>query len=139
MAKPTVRERWATRRNAVIGSAKFQHWASRIPFMRGVARRRAAGMFDLIAGFAYSKVLFAMVESGLIDTLAEGARDLPDIAKSAELEETATDRLMRAAAALDLVEEVALDRWMLGEQGAALHSNSGAKAMIRHHRLLYRD
>ncbi|MEL6878849.1 MAG: methyltransferase, partial [Pseudomonadota bacterium] len=31
------------------------------------------------------------------------------------------------------------DHWILGEQGPALHTNSGAKAMIRHHRLLYRD
>ncbi len=127
------------RRNAVIGSPKFQHWASRIPFMRTVARKRAAGMFDLIAGFAYSKVLYAMVESGLVDFLSVGASNLPDIAAKAGLDGIAADRLMRAAASLDLVEEVAPDRWMLGEQGAALHSNSGAKAMIRHHRLLYRD
>ncbi len=96
-------------------------------------------MFDLIAGFAYSKVLFAMVESDLIDFLAQGARDLPDIAQAADLSEAAAERLMRAATALDLTEEIAPARWMLGEQGAALHSNAGAKAMIRHHRLLYRD
>ncbi len=139
MAFATLRERWAARRNAVIGNPSFQHWTARIPFMRGVARKRAAGMFDLIAGFAYFKILFAMVESGLIDHLAKGASELSEIARFAELEPFAAERLLRAAAALELVEEVAPGRWMLGEQGAALHSNAGAKAMIRHHRLLYRD
>lgn len=139
MVKPTLKERWVTRRNAVIGSPKFQAWAARVPIMRGVARRRATGMLDLMVGFAYSKVLYAMVESDLIDFISAGARELPEIAEAAQLDPVATERLLRAAAALDLVEEVAPARWMLGEQGAALHSNRGAKAMIRHHRLLYRD
>ena len=128
-----------TRRNAVIGSPKFQAWAARMPFMRGVARRRATGMLDLIVGFAYSKVLFAMIETDLLDFIGMSTREISEIAEAAGLGQEATERLLRAAASLDLVEEVAPGRWMLGEQGAAMHSNSGAKAMVRHHRLLYRD
>ncbi len=139
MAKAGWRERYVTKRNEVIGSPAFQRWAARIPLMRIMARKRATAMMDLIVGFSYSQTLRAADESGLIDALANGPCSLADIARATDLPGDAAIRLVRAAAALDLAEEVANDRWMLGEQGAALQSNVGARAMIRHHRLLYKD
>jgi demethylspheroidene O-methyltransferase len=48
-------------------------------------------------------------------------------------------RLLAAAAAIDLVEALPGDRWTLGQRGAALSSNPGALAMIEHHKLFYTD
>lgn len=134
-----LKRRWIALRNRVIGSPGFQRHAARNPLLRPIARRRAAGLFDLVAGFVYSQVLQASVESGLIARLHQGMATTAELAGSCNLSLPAMERLLRAAAALNLVEWLGGDCWMLGEQGAALQSNTGAQAMIRHHRLLYRD
>lgn len=139
MASPTWRERYVRKRNQVIGSPGFQRWAARFPGMRWMARKRATAMMDLIVGFSYSQTLRAADESGLIDALAFGPIDFAEICDATGLGLEGAQRLVRAARALDLAEEVAPGQWMLGEQGAALHSNQGARAMIRHHKLLYAD
>ncbi|WP_240344743.1 methyltransferase [Novosphingobium sp. THN1] len=92
-----------------------------------------------MAGFSYSQVLLAAVQVDLLDLLDAGPCGADDIARSAALSRAAATRLLRAAAALDLAEEVAPGCWMLGQQGAALLSNPGALAMVRHHPLLYAD
>jgi demethylspheroidene O-methyltransferase len=135
----TWRTRWVMQRNAMIGSAAFQRWASRTPIVRGIARRRASAQFDLVAGFVYSQILAATVESGLIDHLAGACRTFDELAAFLELQPDATDRLLRAAQSLQLVESPQHGLWTLGESGAALSANAGAMAMIRHHRLLYQD
>ena len=126
-------------RNRVLGSRTFQEWAARLPVFATVSRHRAARAFDLVAGFCYSQVLMGAVQVGLLDLLAKGPCDAEEIARSTGLSRNAATRLVRAAAALDLAEEVAPGCWMLGQQGAALQSNSGALAMVRHHSLLYAD
>ena len=134
-----LKRRWVAMRNRVIGNPRFQAHAARNPLFRFVARRKAAAMFDLVAGFVYTQTLRAVVESGLLDLLAQGPTSSSAVASSCELERPAAVRLLRAGQALQLVEDVGGDCWMLGEQGAALRSNNGAQAMIRHHDLLYRD
>ncbi|MEM7664984.1 MAG: methyltransferase [Pseudomonadota bacterium] len=96
-------------------------------------------MFDHIVGFTYSRVLLAVVESGLLAILKGGPVSASDVATDADLSEEAALCLLRAARALDVAEEVLPDQWMLGQQGAVLAANQGAQAMILHHRLLYRD
>lgn len=135
----TLKTRWVMRRNAVLGSARFQHWAARMPIFRWVARRRAAAQFDLVAGFVYSQILAAFVEAGLVEYLNGALLSLDDIADSTKLETDAADRLLKGAGALDLAESPQPGLWTLGQAGAELAPNSGAMAMIRHHRLLYRD
>jgi demethylspheroidene O-methyltransferase len=130
-------------RNRVIGSQRFQKWAAATPFVRSIARRRAVQLFDLVAGFSYSQVLLATVESGCVQRLAQGPATTAELAEIAGLSEDACVRLMRAATALGITQEVGPKGkaacWMLGRHGAALHGNAGALAMIRHHRLLYAD
>jgi demethylspheroidene O-methyltransferase len=111
----TWKTRWVMRRNAVLGSAKFQRWASRKPIIRGIAQRRAAAQFDMIAGFIYSQILMAFVQAGL------------------------TERLLRAGQSLQIAESPQPGLWTLGEAGAPFSANEGAMAMIRHHHLLYSD
>lgn len=130
---------YVARRNRVFASPRFQHWAARLPLIRWIARSRADAAFDLLAGFAYSQVLRAYVESGLFDILKEGPLAAAAIAPRLGLSESAALTLLRAGRPLMLSEEPAPDHWMLGEQGAVFASNPGVQAMVRHHRLLYAD
>ncbi len=77
--KHSLKTRWVMRRNAILGSARFQRWASRTPIIRGIARRKAAAQFDLVAGFIYSQILLAHVQSGLIGFLTGGLRSFDEI------------------------------------------------------------
>jgi len=133
------KQRWVTWRNGVLSNPRFQQWASSNCFLRPFARRKAAELFDLVAGFTYTQTLLAMVESGLLKRLAEAPTDVSEAAQVADLSKGAAERLLRAAAALKLAQEVSPGLWMLGERGASLIPQEGAQAMILHHTLLYRD
>jgi demethylspheroidene O-methyltransferase len=135
----TFKTRWVMQRNAVLGSAGFQRWASRVPIFRSISRCYAAAQFDLVAGFVYSQILLAFVETGLLDYLGGALRPVDDIAEKARIGSEATERLLKAAQALELAESPQSGLWTLGKAGAPLSANPGAIAMIRHHHLLYRD
>lgn len=139
VSAPTLKSRWVLWRNAMLASPRFQRWAARTPLVRRIARQRAAAQFDLVAGFVYSQIVLAHVESGLIELLAGRLQPFDAIVESLGLERAACDRLLRAGRALQLVESPEPGLWTLGEAGAPLSSNSGALAMIRHHPLLYAD
>lgn len=127
------------RRNRLFASPRFQHWAARLPLIRRIARSRANGAFDLLAGFAYSQILRAYIESGLFDHLRGGPLAPAEVALKIGLSEAAALALLRAGRPLMLSEEPAAGQWMLGEQGAVFATNPGVQAMVRHHRLLYAD
>lgn len=132
-------ERWRRLRDRLVASRRFQRWAAAFPLTRPIARRRARGLFDLVAGFVYSQVLFAGVQLGLFQALAGGPRSARDLAAELGLSEPAMERLLRAAAAIDLVETRSGDRFGLGPLGAPLSGNPGLLALIEHHGALYRD
>jgi demethylspheroidene O-methyltransferase len=131
--------RWVAQRNAVFADPRFQHWCARLPLLRRIARARAGQAFDLVAGFTYSQILRAYVESGLFAVLGEGPVAARDVASALDLSQDAALTLLRAGRAIGLSEEPVEDGWMLGETGAVLAADAGAQAMIRHHRLLYAD
>ena len=135
----SLKTRWVMRRNRVLGSAAFQRWASRAPIIRGIARRRAAAQFDILAGFVYTQVLYSFVELDLIAYLNGHLRRFAEVVAHTGLSEEATDRLLKAGAALQLAESPQSGLWTLGEAGAPLSANAGALAMVRHHPLLYED
>ena len=134
-----LKERWIGWRNRLLMSPRFQQWSAAFPLTRPIVRARARRAFDLVAGFAYAQVLAACVEGGLLDLLAEGPCDTAAAANRAGLGLAATERLLRAAASLGIAETLPGERWTLGMDGAALQCNPGARAMIRHHALLYAD
>ena len=68
------RARWQAWRDRILTSPGFQRRAARSWWMRPIARRRARGLFDLVAGFVYSQVLLACVRLKLFDLLAAGPR-----------------------------------------------------------------
>ena len=130
---------WRDWRNDLLASPRFQAFAASFLPTRGIAARRAQKVFDLVAGFVYSQILLACVELRLFEALRAGPRSLASLSQSLNLSEAATERLLRAAAALDLTEERGPDTFGLGPQGAALLGNPGALAMVEHHRMVYAD
>lgn len=136
--KPGWRERWIGWRNRALADPAFQRFAARFPLTRGVARRRARSLFDLVAGFTYSQTLAACVRTGLLDILSGPSQTIAEIARRTELPVAGAERLLKAAAALDLVQPIG-QRWTLGSAGAALRGNRGIAEMVAHHDLLYAD
>lgn len=133
-----MRQWWIGWRNARIADPRFRRAMLRLPLTRPVARARAARLFDLIAGFTYSQTLFALVETGVIERLADGPATADSLAGIAGVPAEAMVDLLAAGAELALVERVG-EVWMLGEDGAALAGDPGLVAMVAHHRLLYAD
>ncbi|MGF7162932.1 demethylspheroidene O-methyltransferase [Rhodoligotrophos appendicifer] len=126
-------------RNRKVSDPDFRRWAARFPLTRPIARRQAKALFDLTAGFVYSQILSSCVQVGLFDILARGPRDLDLIAVLTRLPREGAERLLKAAAALDLVEARRGGLYGLGSLGAALVGNPGVCALIRHHDILYGD
>ncbi len=139
MADSGWRETVLAWRNRLLSSSRFQKWAADFPLTRPVARRRAARLFDLVAGFVYSQTLFACVQVGLFERLAKGATTGETLAAELDLPMVAIGRLLRSAAALRLVDRIGPSRYALGPHGAALLGNAGLTEMIAHHGLFYQD
>lgn len=134
----TLRRRWIGWRNRLLSSPSFQRFATGSWLTRRVARRHARALFDLVAGFTYSQILAACIETGLIEVLADGPHDTAAVAARVDLPVMGAERLLRAAAALGLAERLG-DGWVLGSAGAALRGNRGIAEMVAHHHLLYAD
>ena len=126
-------------RNRKVSDPAFRRWAARFPLTRPIARRQAGALFDLTAGFVYSQILSACVRLDLFELLSRGPLDVDAIAARTGLPAGGAARLLKAAAALDLVEPRRRGRYALGPLGAALVGNDGVAAMIRHHDILYDD
>lgn len=132
------RERFRDWRNRTVADPAFQRWAAAFPLTRPIARRHAREVFDLVAGFVYSQVLLACVRLHLFERLADGEVALADLAHGSDLPLDAMQRLVSAAASLELL-ELRADRVALGRLGAPLVGNKGLQAMIEHHATLYGD
>jgi demethylspheroidene O-methyltransferase len=130
-------DRGAAWRDRLFASPKFQRWAARVPVVRLVARQRARAVFDLVAGFAYSQTVAACVQSGLLTMLADGPVAEGDLVERLALPPDGAARLLRAAAALKLVERRAAGRWGLGTAGGPLLASPGLAQMVEHNALLY--
>lgn len=133
------RGRWINWRNRLFTSRAFRRFALRNPLMRPVSRAKAESLFNLINGFVYSQVALACVRTGLIARLATGPLSVDEAARLGGLPVEGADRLLKAAAAIDLAERIGDGRYMLGEQGASLHGSPGIAEMIEHHALFYAD
>lgn len=142
----TISERFREWRNALLGSERFQRRMAMIPGLRALARREAAAMFDVVAGFVYSQVLLACVRLDLFARLRGGSRGESELLRELRaseagqgISEEALRTLLRAAESLDLIERRTGETWGLARRGAALLGLPGVLAMIEHHAVLYRD
>jgi demethylspheroidene O-methyltransferase len=133
------RDRLSAVRDRLFRSARFRQWAARFPLTRRIARGRARAAFDLCAGFVYSQVLLACVRLHVLDVLAERPHTVPALARRLSLPVEATERLVRAAAAIGLVARRGADRYGLGDIGAAIVGEPAIVAMVEHNALVYAD
>jgi len=140
--KPALRMlavRLRTWRNRLVASRGFQQWAAAFRLTRPVARKRAARLFDLCAGFVYSQILAACVRLKLLELLDESPRTVAEVARDCSLPDDGARRLLAGAAALGLADKLRDGRYALSMDGAALLGNPGALAMIAHHTHFYDD
>ena len=135
----SIADRVADWRNRMAASPGFQRWAGSFFLTRFIARRHARELFDLCSGFVYSQVLYAGVQLNLFGKLRNGALSMAEIAVAVNLPLEGTERLVRAACALDLLEATQDGRWRLTVSGASIAPNTGLEKLIEHNQLLYRD
>ena len=129
-------QRWRDNR---VADPAFQAWATRFPLTRRIANRQGAALYDLVAGFVYSQVLYACVELDVFRMLRDGPQDVATIAARVNLPVEAAERLLQAAASVDLLKRRGAGRFGLGPLGAALLGAPGVEEMVRHHPMFYRD
>ena len=126
-------------RNQLLRNVRFQAIAARFPLTRGIARRRAAEVFDLCAGFVYSQILFACVRLQIFELVAHAPLSTSELMKRTGLGDHALRTLLEGAASLQLLDALDDDRYALGARGAIVLANAGITAMVEHHALLYQD
>ncbi len=129
---------WLDRWYAFTAGEWFQRIAPRLPITGLVARYRSRKLFDLVAGFVYTKTLSASIELGLLDLLAKGPLPVGEIARRLDLPLDSAERLVRAAHALDLI-RLRGGRYGIGRLGAMLVDNQWLTAFVQHHEMAYRD
>jgi demethylspheroidene O-methyltransferase len=127
---------WLTR---LALSPKFHAISQVIPGLRGISRREGQALFDTLSGFVQSQALMALVELDVLTALRKGPLRTAALAHSAGVAPDRMAILMQSAAALKLVRRGRDDDWHLAPRGAAFLTVPGLAAMVRHHRVLYRD
>jgi demethylspheroidene O-methyltransferase len=135
----SIFDSWLGVRNRLLASPVFQRWASIFPLTRPIAQKRARELFDIVAGFVYSQILFACVRLKLFEILSEGPQTAETLAERMDLPPEGAIRLLRAAVSLRLVAPCGDKRYTLGELGAAMIGNPGIAAMVEHHAMVYAD
>ena len=123
-------DHWRRLRNQLIASPGFQKWAFKIPGVRSIARHRATSLFDVVAGFVYSQILYACVRLDLFNLLDKQPRSVTDLMTVFDMPEDSVVCLLKAAASLDLVEMNSDGRYTLGPQGAAMMANPWLMVMV---------
>ncbi|MEL6475261.1 MAG: methyltransferase [Pseudomonadota bacterium] len=136
--RPTFAQSIRRWRNGLLSSKKFQAFATAFPLTRPLARRNAAKLFNLCTGFVHSQVLLACVRLDVFQILSSGPVSVRDLAARIDIPLDGTERLVQAAASIDLLSTKS-DTVDLGDLGAALLGNPSVFAMIRHHAALYED
>jgi demethylspheroidene O-methyltransferase len=132
-------DQWRRARNRLLASSRFQDFAVSFPLFRWVSRSRSRQLFDLLAGFAYSQVLFAVVKLDLLGMVQAAPLTADDIARRTGWSADRMTRLLKAACSLDLIEAASGGRYTLGIHGAALLGNPWITKFVAHHHLLYED
>ena len=116
----------------ICRSCRPRRWGqASLPGLRRIARRNARDLFRINAGFLYSQVLFAAVESGLLTRLRDGGRNADALAAACGLPPAPMERLLIAAQGLKLVTRLGDGTWWLDDLGAVVAGNPGIAAMIR--------
>ena len=125
-------------RNRLLADPRFLSFAQKFPLTRPVARAHSRDLFDLLAGFSYSQVLYACVSLRVLEHVGQTGILPSVLATEIGLNESKCDVLVRAAVALDIL------GWdnskvILGPHGAALLGQPWIMRFVEHHKYFYRD
>ena len=124
--------------NQLVASPRFQAICARVPGLRGIARREAAAIFDLMQGFVQSQMLMALVELRVLHLLADGPATAESLARRVDVPVERMAILLQAGAAMRLLRRKGA-HFALARRGAAFLAVPGLAEMVRHHDVLYRD
>jgi demethylspheroidene O-methyltransferase len=125
-------------RNGLLTDAKFLAFAQRFALTRPIARRKSVDLFGLLAGFAYSQVLYACVKLRVLENVGQDGVAMVKLAEKSELPADKAALLVRAAVSLDILNHDG-DLVILGPHGAALLGQPWIMRFIEHHQHFYRD
>lgn len=125
--------------DAWMTSPAFYRWAIGNPITRWITRRRAAQLFQLMAGFVHSQVLLSCVRLRLLENLRDGPQTLDALSQSCHMSPAAMQRLLHAAVSLRLLELRGPQLYGLGALGAPVAADVGLRLMIEHNAVLYED
>lgn len=138
-ARPGWRSQFDKWVDGWMTSPVFYRWAIGNPMTRWVTRRRAAQLFQLMAGFVHSQVLLSCVRLRLLETLREGPKTLDELSKECHISSPALQRLLHSAVSLRLLEMRGSNLYGLGALGAPVAADVGLRLMIEHNAVLYED
>jgi demethylspheroidene O-methyltransferase len=125
-------------RNRLLADPKFLSFAQSFPLTRPVARAKSRDLFDLLAGFSYSQVLYACVSLRLLEHVGQTGLTNLQLANKTGVPERKLELLVRAAVALQILDRDR-DLVILGPHGAALLGQPWIMRFVEHHRFFYRD
>ena len=125
-------------RNQLLADPNFLAFAQRFPLTRHIARARSRDLFNLLAGFSYSQVLYACVSMRILEHVGQAGISPAQLALKIGITETKTDVLVRAAVALDILGWTK-GQLVLGPHGAALLGQPWIMRFVEHHKYFYRD
>lgn len=92
-----------------------------------------------MTGFVQSQILFASLQSGLLDALVAGPLREAELSRTTGLPAERLQRLLQGAQSIGLI-GLGRDGYVtLDDHGSVVASDGGLRAMIHHHALLYRD
>ncbi len=137
--RPAWRDRFDAWKDAKLTDPSFSRWAAGNVLTRWIVRRRAAQVFDMMAGFIYSQVLLACVRLRILEVVNESPRTLDELAQICQVPAAGLQRLIHSAVALELLAPRGQNRYGLGVLGAPVAGHAGIRAMIEHHAVLYHD
>ena len=132
-------DRWLATRDRLLTSPAFQRWASSVPGLRWITRRRARALFDVVGGFVDSQVLQACVKLNIFEQVAAQPLSVNTLAERVDLTPEACETLIAAAVSLFLLERRRGGLIGLGALGAPLVGNAGLRSLVLHHALFYAD
>ncbi len=138
-----VRPGWRSQLDKLIdgwmSSPGFYRWAIGNPITRWVTRRRAAQLFQIMAGFVHSQVLLSCVRLHLLESLRDGPKSLEVLSQECQMSPAALQRLLHSAVSLRLLELRGPHVYGLGALGAPVAADVGLRLMIEHNAVLFDD
>ena len=135
---PAARNRKGSSINRLFASPEFQRRMASLPFIGRIVRREGEAMFDLVAGFCHSQILYALVKLEIFEQLLDGPQPSAHLAQRHQIPPERMVILMDAAVSLGLL-KLRKGHYRLTRRSAALAGVPGLRGMIAHHDVLYRD